>query len=329
MSRSTLLLSRDDLAALMTLADYRIAVETAFRAAKEGRAFAPPPMHIHGKLGGFHAKGASLDGERNYVALKLNGNFPGNPERCGLPTIQGAVLLCDAATGALLAILDSIEITLRRTAAASALAAQRLAKPESQTLAICGCGDQGRAQTEALAAIFPLKRVLCWDIDGGKARAFAATMARTLRLPAEAVGSLANATQDADIIVTCTTACSAFLRPEHIKAGAFIAAVGADNPEKSEIDPALMRAARVVADSLDQCIAMGDLYHAIEAGAITQGDVHAELADIIACTKPGRTEADQIFLFDSTGTALQDVASAALAFERAQAAKRGQAFCFS
>lgn len=329
MTRSTLLLSRDDIAALLTPTDYLGAVEEAFRAAAESPASSPRPMHIQGKHGGFHAKGASLDGARNYVALKLNGNFPLNPERNGLPTIQGAVLLCDADNGVLLAILDSIEITLRRTAAASALAAKLLAPPDSQTLAICGCGAQGRAQVEALAAIIPLSRGTCWDIDHDRASGFAAAMGTAHGLPFQSAASVLEATHDADIIVTCTTACAPFLRPDHIKPGAFIAAVGADNANKSEIDPGLMCAARVVVDSIDQCATMGDLHHALEAGVITKDDVQAELGAIVTGQCEGRTSAAQIFVFDSTGIALQDVATAALAYERANTLARGRPFSFA
>jgi len=321
-----ILLNRSDIQALIKPADYLAAVEHAFRAAKEGRASSPPPMHIHGHGGCFHAKGAALDGERNYVALKLNGNFPGNPARTGLPTIQGAVLVCDADNGSVLALLDSIEITLRRTAAASALAARHLAKPRSEVLAIVGCGDQARPQAEAIAALFPPKRILCFDIDMTRASAFAEMMGNALGAAVTAAGSLADATREADIIVTCTTAQKPFLTPGDVKPGAFIAAVGADNPGKSEIDPALMKKARVVVDSLDQCSTMGDLHHALDAGAMTKQAVHAELADIVVGARPGRSEAGEIFIFDSTGTALQDVTSAALAYERARDLGRGQLF---
>src|SRR5687767_3648639 len=128
---ATLVLSRRDIAQLMTQADWLEAVERGFRAGAEGRAEAPAPLHIRSALGGFHAKGASLSLDepgRSFVALKLNGNFPGNPTLNGLPTVQGALILCDASNGALLAVMDSIEITLRRTAAASALAARLLAR---------------------------------------------------------------------------------------------------------------------------------------------------------------------------------------------------------
>jgi alanine dehydrogenase len=311
-AEASLILTRGEVAALMGPEDWLEAAETAFLAAADGRAEAPPPMTLAGESGAFHAKGASLhlDGRR-YVALKLNGNFPGNPA-LGMPTIQGAILLCDGESGGLLAVMDSIEVTLRRTAAATALAARFLARPDSETLLICGFGAQGRAQLEALRAVLPLKRCFGWDVDPDRARAME-------EVGVTAVTDLAAAARESDVIVTCTTARSHFLGPRHVRPGTFIAAVGADSPEKSEIEPGLMARALVVPDLAGQCAAMGDLRHAIAAGAMAAGDVHAELAELVAGRKPGRSSDDQIILFDSTGTALQDVAAAALIYERALA----------
>ena len=314
----TLVLARREISELMTPADWLAAVETGFRAAAAGRAHAPPPMHIAGAGGAFHAKGASLELERLYVALKLNGNFPANPEMRGLPTIQGAILLCDGADGSLLAILDSIEVTLRRTAAATALAARHLARPEAATILVCGCGAQGEAQLAALRDVLPLRRGFAWDRD--PARAGALTRAAN---GIEAVADLAAAARESDVIVTCTTAREPFLLADMVRPGAFVAAVGADSPDKSEIAPALMARALVVADVLEQCVEMGDLRHALAAGVIGREHVHAELAELVAGVKPGRTDEAQITLFDSTGTALQDVAAAARIYEQAAASGIG------
>lgn len=310
----TLVLARREVSELMTAADWLAAVETGFRAAAEGRARAPPPLHIEGEGGAFHAKGASVRLDRRYAALKLNGNFPGNPATNGLPTIQGALLLCDGSTGSLLAIMDSIELTLRRTAAATALAARHLARPESQTILVCGCGAQAPPQLAALRALLPLRRLLAWDRDHDRAEAFVRSISD---METCAVVDLPSAARLSDLIVTCTTAAEPFLEPDFVRAGTFIAAVGADSPAKSEIAPDLMARALVVADALDQCAVMGDLHHALGAGTMRLGDVHAELVELIAGSKPGRTDGEQITLFDSTGTALQDVAAAALIYERA------------
>jgi alanine dehydrogenase len=329
MTTPALLLSRDDIAALLEPADYLSAVATAFRASKEGRAQSPPPLHITVPGGGFHAKGAFLDGDQKVVAVKLNGNFPGNPERHGLPTIQGAILLCDAERGTLLAILDSIEITLRRTAAASALAASYLARQDAGTLAICGCGGQAAAQAEAIAAVLPIRRGLAWDIDSQRATRFADAMGKRLGFGFEAVEDLEAATLAADVIVTCTTAQKPFLTEHHVSSGSFIAAVGADSPHKNEIAPSLMAQSKVVVDVLDQCLNMGDLRHAIVAGAMNAADIHCELGDLAVGLAEGRANPDEIFVFDSTGTALQDVTSALIAYQRALAGGVGVSFSFA
>jgi alanine dehydrogenase len=314
---SSLILSRRDIAALMRPADWLEAVERGLRAGAEGKAASPLPMHIAAEGGAFHAKGASITlGGRSYVALKFNGNFPDNPAR-GLPTIQGALILSDAANGVLLALMDSIEVTLRRTAAASALAARLLARPESETLLVCGCGEQGRAHLAALAEILPLKLCFAWDADGEKARRFAEEMDGIAGVEVRAAGGLREAALASDAIATCTSARIPFLGAEAVRAGTFIAAVGADNADKSELRPDLMAKAAIVTDSTAQCLAMGDLRHAVAAGAVAAADVRAELGEIVAGSKPGRISAEEILVFDSTGTALQDVAAAAAIHERA------------
>jgi ornithine cyclodeaminase/alanine dehydrogenase-like protein (mu-crystallin family) len=140
-------------------------------------------------------------------------------------------------------------------------------------------------------------------------------------LSVEAVADLAGAARAADVIVTCTTASAPFLEAGFVSAGAFIAAVGADSPHKSEVRPDLMKRAMVVADVRAQCAVMGDLHHAVRAGAMRPQDVHAELHELVAGTKPGRTGEAQIILFDSTGTAMQDVAAAACIYARAGGAR--------
>src|SRR5262249_22746479 len=126
------------------------------------------------------------------------------------------------------------------------------------------------------------------------------------------------ATLASDVIVTCTSAHAPFLRADDVRAGTFIAAIGADNPEKSEIEPALMARARVVTDVTAQCSHMGDLNHALKAGAMRIADVHAELGDLVSGRRPGRTTAPEITLFDGSGVGVQDVAAAARAYALAR-----------
>ncbi|HET7189838.1 MAG TPA: ornithine cyclodeaminase family protein, partial [Gemmatimonadaceae bacterium] len=258
-----------------------------------------------------------LTGEAHVFAAKVNANFPQNPISRGLPTIQGVIILFDADCGRPLAVLDSIEITSVRTAAATAVAARHLARADAGVATICGCGEQGRSQLRALCAVRPIRTAFAFDADSASAARYADEMARELGIDVVAIEDLSTAARRSDIIVTCTTARRWFLGRDDVPSGCFVAAVGADNPEKQELEPALLAASTVVVDLLEQCAAMGDLHHAILAGVMTRDSIHAELAEIVSGEKPGRRSAEEITVFDSTGTALQDVAAAWLVYQRA------------
>ena len=301
----TLLLGRADVERLLPPEVCISAVEDAFREHALGNVPAPGILGMHAAAGGFHVKAGFLGA---YFAAKINANFPGN---VGLPTIQGAVILFDAANGRPLAIMDSISITALRTAAASAVAAKYLARPECNTMLICGCGGQAASQLEALRRVRKPRRVFAYDREEGRARAFAA------RFDGVVVENLEETVRSSDIVVTCTTAERYFIAREMVRPGTFIAAVGADNERKQEIDPRLLADAKVVTDLTEQAARIGDLHHAIEAGVISAAAVHAELGEVIAGGKPGRERDDEIIVFDSTGTGLQDVAAAIAVYERA------------
>ena len=138
--------------------------------------------------------------------------------------------------------------------------------------------------------------------------------------------NLRAATLESDVIVTCTPSREPYLGVDDVRAGTFIAAVGADNPQKSEIHPDLMTQATVVTDILAQCATMGDLHHAMTAGRMTPEAVHAELGDLVSGRRRGRSRADEITIFDSSGTGIQDVAAAARAFELARERGVGTGF---
>src|SRR5687768_2601826 len=298
----TLILRRDDVARLLPMRECIDAVERAFLRHARGGSFPPAVLGTHVEGGGFHVKTSgmldAIHGRPAYVA-KVNANFPGNPDRNGLPTIQGVLALFDAADGRVLALFDSIEITLLRTAAATAVAAKYLA-PEPATVAICGCGAQARSQLRALACVRPLVRVAAIDVNRERASGFAEEMAVELGVDVVVAGEPGEVARDTNLWVTCTPARRWFLGREHVAPGSFVAAVGADNPGKQEIEPELLAASAVVADLLDQCATIGDLHHALDAGAMRREDVRAELADVVAGAR-GRLSADEIVVFDSTG----------------------------
>ncbi|MBN9489629.1 MAG: ornithine cyclodeaminase family protein [Alphaproteobacteria bacterium] len=319
-----LILSRADVTRLMDFPAYIEAVEAGFRAAAAGRALVPPATGFDVPGGAYHAKAAALlDGPGGIVAVKLNANYPSNPSAHGLPTIQGVIYLADADDGRPLALMDSIEITINRTGAATALAARYLARPDARVATICGAGVQGRIQSRAVAQAIGLERLHVWDIRIAAAQALADELSKELALDVRPAYDLAVA-RHSDVIVTCTSSRQAFLTPDLVRPGTFVAAVGADNPDKQEIDPALFALATVVVDSLEQCAEIGDLHHALVRGAICHGQVQASLAELVTGSKPGRRDACEITLFDSTGLGLQDVAAAVVAYRRALEAGIGQ-----
>ncbi|HEY0139881.1 MAG TPA: ornithine cyclodeaminase family protein [Thermoanaerobaculia bacterium] len=306
------MLTQRDLRTILTPEDCLASVEEAFRAYGEGRLAAPKSLGLHAAAGTFHVKAAIAD----VCAVKINANFPGNPRQHQLPTIQGVIVLFDLEKGTPLAILDSALITTLRTAAATAVAAKYLARHDAAIITVIGCGTQGRASLEALRLVRPIRTAYAYDLDAATSARFAREMAQD-GLDVHAVATFDDAVAASDIVVTCTTARAAILDARHLHPGLFIAAVGADNPEKQELTPALLRKSIVVADILEQSATMGDLHHALEAGLLTRDDVRGELADVICSRVPGRERDDQVFVFDSTGTALQDAAVASLAWSRA------------
>jgi alanine dehydrogenase len=317
-TEATIFLTRGEVVSLLGLAECIDAVEQAFRLHAEGSGLPPGVLETLTEGGGFHIKAAGLRlAGGSYYAAKVNGNFPLNHERFGLPTIQGVVILCDAERGRPLAVMDSAELTAVRTAAATGVAARYLARPDSKIATVCGCGVQGRAQLRALARVLRLEKVYAFDRDEARAESFAREMSDELRVGVEPAADLRRAAVESDVCVTCTPSRRPILMRGDVRPGAFVAAVGADNPLKQELDPQLMASGRIVVDILEQCAAIGDLHHALEAGAVTRDGVYAELGEIVAGRKPGRTSDEEVVIFDSTGTALQDVAAAVIVYEKA------------
>jgi alanine dehydrogenase len=322
----TLLLRNSDIAQLLSFDECITAVEKIFRLQGEGKVPASQILGIHASHGGLHVKAGVLPGSKSYVVAKANTNFPGNARQCGLPTIQGVIVIFDAENGYPRAILDSADVTIKRTAAASAVAAKYLARPNSSVGTICGCGRQGRAHLRALRVVFPLEKIYAFDLDERAMQDLATELGDELDVPIETVRDLRHAIRESDICVTCTPSRQFFVRKEDVTPGTFIAAVGADNEHKQEIDPILMASCKVVVDSLGQCSAIGDLHHAISAGLMRPENIHAELAEVVTGQNAGRTSEYEIIIFDSTGVAIEDAITAVAVYEKACAAKLGNYF---
>ena len=215
-------------------------VESAFRARGEGAQSPSAVLGIRVGPAGFHAKAAFLELSVPYFAVKVNSNFPENPRAHSLPTIQGVLVLFDATNGEPLAIMDSMSITTLRTAATSAVAAKYLARADAKTATFIGCGVQGRAHVAAISCVLTLERVVLFDIDHQTADALANELANSYPFEISVAADLQGATRASSIIVTSTPSNDAFLGPDDVTPGAFIAAVGADNEHKHELHPELL-----------------------------------------------------------------------------------------
>jgi alanine dehydrogenase len=320
-----LLLSGGDLEQLVKPAAALDALRQTYRQLANNRSDQGQALGFAIRGGSIHVKAGLLPGTHSAFATKVNVNLPNNWALHQLPTIQGVVLLVDALNGRPLAIMESMTLTGIRTAATAALAATYGARNDSKVAAIIGCGAQGRYQLDALESCFSIEEVRLFDIDRARAQAFA-TAVRTGGLRSTTSSSVAEAVDGADIIVTCTTSKSAVLTSDMKLKGCFVAAIGADNAEKQEIDPILMGRARILVDDLDQCALGADLYHALRAGTMTRDGVQADLAELASGRKAGRSAPEELVIFDSSGSGVQDVAVAWVAYQAARTSRTGLTF---
>lgn len=266
--------------------------------------------------GSIHVKASLAPLAHDCLVAKVNVNLPGNPAR-GLPTIRGLLVLMDATRGTPLAVLDSAEITARRTAATAALAATHGARGGARVAALVGCGKQADYLVDAMIDALPgLADWRLFDLDVARSAALAAALG-SRGLVARAESELVAALRGADVVIACTTATRPYLLPTHLRPGCFVAAVGADNPGKSEVAPACFAGARILVDDLDAALGGGDLAHAVRAETASRESVHATLADLASGRRRGREGADDIVIFDSTGSGLQDLAVALAAWRAA------------
>jgi len=290
------------------------AVRDAFAALARGEATLPGVIgfDVPAHRGEVHVKGAYLHGAP-YYSIKEAAGFYANSER-GLPVGSGLVLVFDATTGFLTAILfDNGYLTELRTGAAGALAADLLARRRVDRVAVIGAGSQARFQLEALSLVRRPASVTVFGRSPARADAYAREMQGRIGLPVRVAASAREAVEGADVVITATPSRAPIVRAEWLGRGAHVTAVGADGPEKQELEPeVLARADKVVADRLDQCLRLGELHHAVEAGLLAAGDVWAELGELAAGLKPGRESEDEITVADLTGVGIQDAAVASV-----------------
>lgn len=275
------LLRHSEITRLVDLDDACAAMRTIFADHYAKKTTPTGICHGEAPSGEFHVKSG---GTHSHFAVKVNGGFFENPKK-GLPAIQGIILLCDATNGTPLAILDSGYLTGLRTAATTGVVSKHIA-PQAQTIAIIGTGKQGQMHQRVFQHLYPNAQILMGEVAAEK---------------------LSDHLCDVDVLVTCTPSRKAFVHDSRAK---LICAIGADSPGKREISSSMLFQRRIVTDILEQARKVGEMQYepALHAMSIGEMLLHSNLA-----------EQNEKVLYDSTGTALQDLAMARAIFERAQA----------
>ncbi|MEM2788672.1 MAG: alanine dehydrogenase [Candidatus Bathyarchaeia archaeon] len=317
----TLILSDHEVRELISMRDVMDAVELAFREKGLGRVQMPPKIYLFFSRynGDLRAMPSYLE-EMNISAVKVVNVHPDNRERYGLPTIMAVIILVDPRNGFPLAIMGGTTITNMRTGAAGGIAAKHLARRDSRVVGLVGAGVQARTQLMALLEVFgSLDEVRVWSrSDETKMRFIdeaSAIYGRMCRFVA--ASSVEDAVKGADIIVTTTPSRAPLVMNDWIKPGVHINCIGADAPGKEELDPAILKRAKIVVDDWEQASHSGEINVPLKMGLISRSDIWAEMGEIVAGIKPGRVGDNEITVFVSTGLAIQDAVTANLVYKRA------------
>ncbi len=323
METSTLILTQREIERLADTRTAIRAVREAFLAQARGETLMPPKVYLQLAEGDFRAMPAAIMSQ-SAAGLKWVNVHPRNPKR-GLPSVMAVMLLNDPATGRPLAVMDGLLITKLRTAAAAAVAADCLARPDSRIVALIGCGAQADAQMTALAQVRKIQTVRVWGFLKGEADAFCRKMAGVLKkIEWQSVASIEQAVKGSDIVTTLTPSRQPIVDNRWIAPGAHINAVGADGPGKQELDPAILRRAVVIVDEREQSIHGGEINVPVTLGQFRADAIQASLGEVLLGKKPGRRKKEDITVFDSTGLAIHDVALAQVIYRAALGRRVGR-----
>jgi len=318
-----LYLSAEDVRNNISMNDAISAMKEAFIELYSGEAIVP--LRIHTEIKKHDATALFMPVYLNgcsKIALKFVTVNNGNPQK-GLPLIHAMVMVADAETGKPLGLMDGASITAIRTGAVSGLATDLLARRDSETAAIFGAGIQGRTQLEAICCVRPIKKVYVFDLNPENGERFASEMSQQLSIQVMYSANAADL-KEADVICTATTSEKAVFNHNDLKKGAHINAVGAYKPTMQEIPVDTVKGSKIIVDEKEGALSeAGDLIKAIEAGEITEQNIHAEIGQLASGHTPGRETDDEITFFKSVGNAVQDLAAAALVLAGAEKSKAG------
>ncbi len=322
-----ILLTEHDVKALLTMDDLIEAMGTALADFSAGTVTQPLRTVLEvGQRKSFYGLMPAYMPSRPALGTKLVTVFEGNPER-GLTTHLATIILLDPETGALLALMDGRYITEARTAAVSAVSVRHLARKEASVLAIIGTGVQARSHLEAIARVRSLSDVRVWSPNAARVAGFVADMTSVSAAPITAAATAEQAVQGADIVVLVTSAKEPVVRSEWIADGTHICAVGACRPTQREMEAALVARADLYVDSREAALVeAGDIVLAIRDGAIDASHIKGELGEVVTGGGLAQRDPRSVTIFKSLGLAVEDVATAHLAYQRARQREVGSSF---
>ncbi len=317
----TLLLSGNDVERILDMKACMDAVEHAFELHGKGLTQMPAKIYLVFEKGDLRAMPAYIEG---HAGIKWVNSHPENREK-GFPTVMALLIYNDPDTGFPLAVMDATHITNLRTGAAGGIAGKYLARKDTSVIGFVGCGMQAKTQFMALNQVFSIEKILCNDISSQNARKLA-ELAEKTGIDAEVVDS--KRACKSDLLVTTTPSRRPVIKDEWIQEGMHINAIGADAPGKQELDPRILMRAKVVVDDYEQAVHSGEINIPISEGIFTPEEIYCSLGEVVAGIKKGREYDDEVTIFDSTGLAIQDIATARVVYEKALEINAGIKFQF-
>lgn len=326
----TLLLNKEEVGRLICMKEVIATVEEAYKAFNSGQVNQPPYTCIH-----FPPPRGEIDFKLGYcesnemISMKASsGGFPNNLAEHGVPSGMGTILLFDARTCALVCVMDGSLITGLRTGAAGAVSVKVLARENARKITSIGTGNQARMQIRAIHEVMKIEEIHAWDHHPENLARYKVDIEREFGIPVVMARSMQEAVEQADILITTTRGKGSLVEAAWIQSGTHIVAMGTDTYGKQELEPEIFRNAKIVNDSMAQCIEKGETWHPLNQNIITQANIHAEIGEILLGKKPGRETDDEITIFDSTGMAIQDNTTAAKIYRNAFASQTGTTFEF-
>ena len=304
------------------------AVESAFKQKGLGAVQMPAKIYLYyRKYGGDLRAMPSFLEDLDISAVKIVNVHPNNPANNGLPTVMAVITLIDPSNGAPIAIMGGTTITDLRTGSAGAVAAKYLARKDSKVVGLVGAGAQARTQLMALLEVCEhLEKVRVWSRTEETKKKFVAETQQAYGdfIQIVPAASVRDAVEEADIVVTTTPSRKPLVLNDMVQAGMHVTCIGADAVGKEELDPTILKRAKIVVDDWAQASHSGEINVPLSRGLIVKDDVWAEMGEIVAGLKPGREMKDEITVFTSTGLAVQDAVTAKIAYCKAIANKIGR-----